>query len=81
MYEDVGCHDLVADSGFVAKYTQSATLGLTASPASELARTWLVGVVLLAPVALGVHTLCRRRADHLPVANRAELLNVDVELE
>jgi len=80
-YKDVGCHDLVAEAGVVAKYTQSSTSGLAPSPASELVRTWLVGVVLLAPVALSVRTLCRRRVDHLPVANQGALLNADVELE
>jgi hypothetical protein len=79
--EVVGCHNLLVEAGLAAKYTRSSASDLPTSPASALARTWLVGVVLLAFVALGVRTLCRRRVDHLPLANRGMLLNMDVELE
>jgi len=81
MYEDVGCHELVAENRLAAKYTQASTSDWTPSPASALVRTWGVGVILLASTALTLHTVCRRRVYHLPVANQAMLLGVGVELE
>lgn len=79
--KEVGCHNLLVEAGLAGKYTRSSASDSTTSPASALARTWLVGVVVLAFVALGVRTLCRRHAAHLPLANQVMLLNNDVELE